>query len=78
VGCASSNQENDNELSAARGHVETVEAIQTTPFSQVSWSAVHVTRRVEPAPQPFAFDGQVVVLADAWIQWVLAGLFKWS
>ena len=56
--------ENDNELTDRRAHVEKVETIAYPPYSDQGWRVTRVIRRIEPAPQPYPFDGQVYVLAD--------------
>lgn len=56
--------ENDNELTDARAHVAKVERITYPPYSDQGWHVVRVTRRIQPAAEPFPFHGQVYVLTD--------------
>lgn len=53
-----------NELTDVPAHVTSVDEITYPPYSEQGWRVVRVTRRIEPAVEPFPFDGQVYVLAD--------------
>lgn len=53
-----------NELTDPPAHVVRVDEITYPPYSAQGWRVVRVTRRVEPAADPFPFAGRVYVLAD--------------
>lgn len=53
-----------NELTDPPAHILRVDEITLPPYSDQGWRVVRVTRRVEPAAEPFPFTGQVYVLAD--------------
>lgn len=56
--------ENDNELLDARARVEKIEEIDYPPYSDQVWCILRVTRRIEPAAEPYPFEGAAYVLAD--------------
>lgn len=53
-----------NELTDPPAHIASIDEIDYPPYSGQGWRVVRVTRRVEPAAEPFPFAGQVYVLAD--------------
>ncbi len=55
---------NDNELTDPVARAVDVTRIELPPYSDQGWRVMRVTRRIEPAEEPYAFDGQTFVLAD--------------
>lgn len=53
-----------NELTDPPAHVVSVDEITYLPYSKQGWRVVSVIRRVEPAAEPYPFNGRVYVLAD--------------
>jgi hypothetical protein len=53
-----------NELSDAPTHIVNVEEISYPPYSDQGWRVMRITRKVEPAAEPFPFEGQAYVLTD--------------
>lgn len=54
----------DNELTDPPAHVVRVEPVAYPPYSDGGWRVMRVVRRVEPAAEPFPFDGRAYVLVD--------------
>lgn len=56
---------NTNELSDARTHLVSARPVQHPGLDPREWRILEISRRIEPAAEPYAFEGSIVLLADS-------------